>query len=186
MTAGSMRERTGGDALETALDEVARPLRGMRGLARLLIGFASALALAAGAAWLARAGLLAGPLPVLLLWVLGPLLCVAELVAARQAVRRLGPWHVGALLERFGTWRLGSLTTVLDAPAPGTSASFHVAAIARRAAEVLERAPAELAPAITRERSVSRWAGFALARRPLAALGGAAHGRCRDAPLGSG
>ncbi len=141
--------------LEGALDEVARPLRGSTGLARLVSGLAAALLLLALVAWLAHGGLLA-PGVVLGTWVLVLASLAAGMLLARRAIRGLGPWHIGEVLERGGDWRAGSLTTVLDPAAPNTSAELHQAAAARSAAEVRGRAPQVLAPAVARQVRLTR------------------------------
>lgn len=160
-----------GHVLDRALDEVARPLRGLSGLARLTCGVAAATFLLALAAWLARGGVLA-PALVLGTWVLVGTALVAGVVLARRAIRGLGPWHVGEILERGGAWRKGSLTTVLDPAAPDTSAELHAAAAARCAAEVRGRAPAALSADVTKQLRVTRRAAV-LALFGIAALAAA-------------
>jgi hypothetical protein len=144
--------------LNEALDAVARPLRGLSGLARLLPAVAGGIGCAAAAAWLVRGGVLGGPVTVLSLWALVTLLLVAGLVAARHAIRSLGPWHVAEELEARGAWRRGALTTVLDGAAPGTSETLHRAAGAERADEVRGRAAEALAPAMAMQARRARLA----------------------------
>ncbi len=144
--------------LDRALDEAARPLRGSSGLARVLSGVAAAILLLAMAAWFGRAGML-GPWWVLLVWLLVVALLGTGLVLARRAIGRLGPWHVGALLERQGAWRQGALTTVLDDAAPNTSTELHQVAAARQAAEVRQRAPEALQPVVTGQVHLARRVG---------------------------
>jgi hypothetical protein len=134
--------------LREALDVAARPLRGLSGLARLLPAVAGGVGCAAVAAWLVRGGVLDGPVTVLLLWAVVAVVLAAGLVAARHAIRALGPWHVAEELEARGAWRRGALTTVLDGAAPGTSAMLHGAADAARAAEVQSRAADALGPVL--------------------------------------
>jgi hypothetical protein len=150
------------DSLYRALDSVARPLRGMSGLARVLGGVASAAGVFALAAWTARGGWLVQPVWVLVAWLLIGAILVISFVVARRAMRGLGPWQVGHDLEQAGAWRSGALTTVLDAPAAGTSDSLHAAAAAIRADEVLIRAPGVLGPTIGRQRYLARCAVAAL------------------------
>lgn len=135
-------------ALSDALDTVARPLRGLSGLARLLPALAGGIGCAALAAWLVRGGVLGGPVTVLLLWALVVTLLLVGVLAARRAIRSLGPWRVAEALETQGAWRRGALTTVLDGAAPGTSESLHEAAGTERASEVRGRAAEALAPAV--------------------------------------
>lgn len=142
--------------LARALDGAARSLRGMSGLARMIPAIAAATAAAALAAWLLRLGLLGGPLLVLGFWLVSASCIVAGLLTARRAIRRLGPWHVAAELEALGAWRRGALTTLLDLPAPGTSAQLHDAAGMVRAEEVRTNALTALAPVIAQQRVTAR------------------------------
>lgn len=148
--------------LVDALDRIARPLRGLSGLARLLAGIAAAAGVFALVAWAARTGLASGPVWILAAWLSIVVILAASFVLARRAIRALGPWHVGRDLETTGAWRHGALTTVLDAPASGTSASLHQAASAMRAQEVATRGSAALAPALARQRQFSRNAAVLL------------------------
>lgn len=153
------------NSLDQALDIVARPLRGASGLARLLAGVAVAVAVFTTAAWMARGGWLVAPAWVLAAWVSVTIILGVSLVIAGRAVHRFDARRVGHGLEQAGAWRHGALTTVLDRPAAGTSGSLHAAATALRAAEVRSRAPEMLAPALGRQRYLTRCAaaGFALA-----------------------
>ena len=150
---------TSADPLRTALDTIARPLRGLSGLARLLAGIAAAVVVLAAAAWLARLGWVVAPASVLAAWVLVAVILAASLLVARRAIAGLGPWHLGLQLESAGAWRDGALTMVLDQPAAGTSSTLHAAATANRADEVRRRGPEVLGPAIGRERQRGRRAG---------------------------
>jgi hypothetical protein len=150
------------DSLYRALDAVARPLRGLSGLARLLTGAAAAAALFAIAAWLARAGWLTGPEWILVTWLLIGVILAVSVILARRAIRGLRPWHIGRDLEVSGAWRYGALTTVLDAPATGTSPGLHAAAAALRAGEVTSRGPEALLPAMGRQGHLSRRAAGVL------------------------
>ena len=154
---------TAPDSLRTALDVVARPLRGLSGLARLAGGLAGTTLVCAVAAWLARIGWLGGPAWILVVWVFIVIILVASLVLARRAIAALGPWHVGEQLEDAGAWRHGALTTVLDEPAAGTSDALHAAAAAICAGEVATRGPGALAPAVGRQQQLSRRALAVLA-----------------------
>lgn len=144
------------DSLALALDTIARPLRGLSGWARLLAGLAVAIVVLAIAAWSARAGWFAGPEWILVAWSLIATILAVSFVRARRAIGALGPWHVGRDLEASGAWRHGALTTVLDAPADGTSPALHAAASALRATEVTSRGPAALLPAMGRQRLLNR------------------------------
>lgn len=148
--------------LERALDEAARPLRGLSGLARLLPALAAIVGGAALAAWLMRAGVSIGPVAILLGWLLALALLVAGVLVARRAIAALGPWHIAARLEADGAWRHGALTTVLDGAVAGTSEALHRAADAARADEVRTRGLDALAPAVAVERHRARIAAALL------------------------
>ena len=151
------------ESLKSALDLVARPLRGLSGLARVLAGLAAAVSAFTVAAWLARIDWLTAPEWILVVWLFTVVILSASFMLARRAIAALGPWHLGEQLERTGGWRHGALTTVLDTPAAGTSESLHAAAATIRAEEVTRRAPAVLATAIGEERRRSRRAAGVLA-----------------------
>ncbi|MFI4927822.1 MAG: hypothetical protein ACHP7E_09070, partial [Burkholderiales bacterium] len=143
-------------SLYRALDTVARPLRSMSGVARMLGGAAIAAGILALAAWTARGGWLVGPVWTLIAWAAVGTILLASAVTARRAMGRLAVLQIGQELERAGAWRSGALTTVLDAPAAGTSDSLHVAAADIRASEVLSRAGDVLLPTIRRQRYLAR------------------------------
>jgi hypothetical protein len=150
------------DSLDQALDTIARPLRGLSGLARLLTGGAAAIVVFAVAAWSARTGWLTGPEWILVAWALFAVILIVSFLLARRAIAALGPWHVGRNLEEAGAWRHGALTTVLDAAATGTSPALHAAATELRAQEVTTRGAAALIPAMGRQRHLSRQAAGVL------------------------
>jgi hypothetical protein len=143
-------------SLDRALDALARPLRGLSGLARVIAGGAAGALVFAIAAWLARAGWLTDPEWILAAWALLALILLISFVLARRAIASLGPWHIGRDLEASGAWRHGALTTVLDPSATGTSPALHAAATELRAHEVASRGAEALAPAMVRQRKLSR------------------------------
>ncbi len=132
--------------LADALDAAARVLRGASGLARLMLGVTSAAVMLAVAAWLFRVGALDAPAWILVTWAALLLAVVIGLVWGRHAIRSLGPWHVARRLEDDGAWRRGSLTTILEGTAVGTSPELHDAALRRSADDVAARAGASLSP----------------------------------------
>ena len=134
------------DPLDRALDGAARPLRGVSGLSRLLAGVAVAAVMIAVTAWLVRSGVGQSPAWILAAWLAVLIVVAVGLLAARRAIRVLGPWHIAEHLESTGAWRRGALTTVLDSPAGGTSPALHAAATQLQAADVKLRAAGALAP----------------------------------------
>ena len=149
--------------LEQALDEAARPLRGLSGLARVLPAIAAVASGAALVAWLTRAGVVVAPITILVGWLVALSLLAAGVITARRAIAALGPWHVAAQLEADGAWRQGALTTVLDGSVAGTSDVLHRAAGVARAEEVRTRALHALGPALATERHRARIASAILA-----------------------
>ena len=146
------------DPLGDALDEVARPLRGLSGLWRVLAGVAAAFAVLAVAAWLIRGDVAGAPAWILAAWIAVVSLLTAGMVLARRSIGSLGPWHIADHLEAMGAWRHGALTTVLDPPAAGTSAALHAAAAQTQATDVEARGAEALRPAVDKQ---ARWARLA-------------------------
>ncbi|MEP6590511.1 MAG: hypothetical protein ABJC19_04940 [Gemmatimonadota bacterium] len=134
--------------LDRALEGAGSPLRGMSGLARALAGVAVAVLVLAITAWRLRVAGDGAPAWVLGGWVLMAGSLVVGVMAARRAIRTLGPWHIARRLEATGGWRRGSLTTVLDPIAAGTSSALHVAAATEAAAGVDARGTEALRPAV--------------------------------------
>lgn len=165
------------DPLGDALNEVARPLRGLSGLWRLMAGAASALVVLAIAAWLIRSEVAGGPTWILAAWIIAISLLATGLVLARRAIGSLGPWRIADHLEAIGAWRRGALTTVLDPPAAGTSATLHAAAAQAHATDVEARAAEALRPAVDTQARRARLAGGIAAGGLLAlAATGPLHG----------
>ena len=77
--------------LEHALDEAARPLRGLSGLARVLPTIAAVASGAALVAWLTRAGVVVAPITILVGWLVALSLLAAGVITARRAIAALGP-----------------------------------------------------------------------------------------------
>ena len=163
--------RVTSNPLDRALDVAARPLRGMSGLSRLLAGVAIAVVVMAVAAWLVRAGVGRSPAWIVGAWFAVFVLVAVGLLAARRAIRALGPWHIAEHLETTGAWRRGALTTVLDTPAGGTSPALHAAATQWQADDVELRAPLALAPLLGAEIKHTRIAVGVAAGAVLALVG---------------
>lgn len=166
------------ERLDDALDEAARPLRGMSGLARLTLAGAVAVPAIALAAWLLRLGVGSPAWLTLLAWSVALIVPAIGFVMARRAIRALGPWHVAERLEAEGAWRRGALTTVLDPRAEGTSEALHALAADTQADDVARRASGVLQPAVGVEvrrtrRAAAVAAGGLLALVAAGPLGGA-------------
>lgn len=133
-------------ATHRSLGRLARPLSsGSRtGWAALAVG--AALLLLGAAAWTARLGWFDAPYWVFVAWALA---LGALAVLAWAALRSDGTYSAAGLahwLEGRGLWRAGSLSSLLDAPAPGTSPALLSAADDFRAAEIDARGSAALDP----------------------------------------
>lgn len=142
--------------LDGALDAAGAALRGMTGLARMLAGVAGAVLVLAIAAWRLRAADGVAPVWVLAAWAVGSALLLAGAIAARHAIRGLGPWSIADRLEATGDWRRGALTTVLDPIVAGTSSALHLAAAQDAATDVEARAADALRPSIRLQAQRSR------------------------------
>ncbi|MES2125409.1 MAG: hypothetical protein V4503_12050 [Gemmatimonadota bacterium] len=167
------------DPLGRALEAAGAALRGITGLARVLAGVAGAVLVLAVAAWRLRVADGSAPVWVLAAWGLGAVLLLVGIIAARRAIRALGPWHIAAALEASGGWRRGALTTVLDPLAAGTSDTLHRAAAHVAAEDVEARATEALRPSVRRQVKHSRVtagvaAGALLALIAAGPLGGSA------------
>jgi hypothetical protein len=126
-------------ATREALQRLSRPLR-----IRALLGW-TALGLGAGAlvlglaAWLVRLQWFTAPYWVLAAWAIVFLALAGLLYPAVAAVARLTPSRVARRLEDLGAWRQGTLTSLLDSAAAGTSASLFGVADQVQAGEITQR-----------------------------------------------
>src|SRR4029453_16462462 len=106
---------------------------------------AAALLLGLGA-WAVELGWIAGPGWVLLAWAGSIVTALVVAWLAWDALRGLTHARLAHRLEELGAWRPGTLTPLLDQPAPGTSASLLAQADAAQARELERRGPAEVEP----------------------------------------
>jgi hypothetical protein len=144
-----------GAATSRALHRLSRPLRIRARAGWLALGLGLAALLLGTAAWSVRLGWMAAPHWVLVAWlaVTVALLWVAYL--AWDAVGALSHARVAKRLEESGAWRLGTLTALLDQPAPGTSGSLLAVADAAQAGEVERRGGAAAEPIARPVRAMS-------------------------------
>src|SRR5688572_13122418 len=126
-------------ATQRSLGRLARPLAsGSRtGWAALAIG--SALLLLGTAAWTARLGWFDAPYWVFVAWALALAALAALAFAAFRSDGTYSAMGLAQWLEQHGVWRAGSLSALLDSPAPGTSPALLSAADDIRAAEIDDR-----------------------------------------------
>jgi hypothetical protein len=133
-------------ATHQALQRLGRPLRGRNqaGLAALALG---TVALVLGlVAWAVRLGWLSVPYWVLMAWGMALLGLLAVGYLAWETQRQLSTLRLAGRLEELGAWRRGSLTSLLDATAAGTSGALLALADRAHAQEIERRGPAAVGP----------------------------------------
>ncbi len=157
-------------ATRRSLAGLTRPMqRGSRaGWVALALG--AALLLLGAAAWAVRAGIFSAPWWVFIAWAAAIVVAATLLVIARRTDGRYSIRGVAGWLEERNLWRQGALTSLLDAPALGTSDALLSAADASRADEV-ERRGREAVEPIGRPVRRRALAGFAVLILGLATLG---------------
>lgn len=133
-------------ATRTELGQLARPLAARRGAAGWALAIGLALLVFGAAAWGARLGWFVAPTWVPAAWLLAVVLIILALGIARRRAPALSPSGIANWLEGEGAWRLGSLTALLDTPAPGTSESLRGAADGARADELRRDGVSALEP----------------------------------------
>ena len=119
-----------------AVRELVRPLRGLNALAWTGLTLGAGALILGVLAWLARLGWFDAPYWVLLAWAMTLLAGLTLFIFARIYSRRLTPGWAAGRLEEGGPWRSGSISSLLDQPAPGTSSSLFQAADRARAGEL--------------------------------------------------
>jgi hypothetical protein len=130
--------------------ELVRPLRGLNILAWVGLGVGVAALLLGGLAWQARLGWFNAPSWVLLAWVLVIIAGAALIFFARQNSATLTTRWAASNLEEGGQWRSGAISSLLDNPAPGTSAALFAAADQARAVELRATGHSALDPVTRR------------------------------------
>lgn len=130
--------------------ELVRPLRGLNALAWSGLGLGAAALILGCLAWLARIGWFNAPWWVLLAWALVALAALALLIVGRRQTATLTPTWAAGRLEEGGPWRSGSISSLLDHPAPGTSSSLFAAADHARASELRASGHSALDPVTRR------------------------------------
>jgi hypothetical protein len=159
-------------ATRTALGRLARPLRLRAAAGWVALALGTAALLLGGMAWAARLGWLAAPWWVLAAWAAAFAALGAAAWPAWRTVSRLSPRAVARLLEEQGAWRRGSLTSMLDTTAPGTSPALLALADRTQAADLGRRGSGAAAPLARRVRTVVLTGG-ALLLAGLGAVGSA-------------
>jgi hypothetical protein len=148
-----------GVATARALHRLSRPLRHRAGAGWLALAVGCVALVLGGIAWAVRLGWITGPGWVLVAWGAAGAALAVVVYRAIDAVGSLSHARLARRLEESGAWRRGTLTALLDQPAPGTSDSLLAQADAAQAGEIERRGGAAVEPIA----------------RPVRALGLAAH-----------
>ena len=115
-------------ATQRALERLVQPLRNRSWLAWSALALGLVSLVLGVATWMVRLGWLSVPYWVLAAWSFALLGLLTVSWLAWQNQRQLTPPRVARSLEELGAWRRGSLTSLLDRSASGTSeALFHLA-----------------------------------------------------------
>ncbi|HET6837800.1 MAG TPA: DUF4175 family protein, partial [Gemmatimonadales bacterium] len=133
-------------ATEASLRHLTRPLRSRTQLAWTAIGLGTAAFVLGLLAWSFRLGWVTVPYWVLAAWGIAGLTLVAVAWFAWGNHRRLTASRVARSLEELGSWRRGTLTSLLDAAAPHTSGALLELADHAHAADLQARGAVALEP----------------------------------------
>lgn len=129
------------------------------------------LVVLAAAAWLARLGVVHTLWWVPAAWVVAVAVSATAVRLASRRFRSLGAFSLARYLEAGGSWRLGSLTGMLAAPATGLSADLFAAADQARAADLAARGPGALSAVGDGVRRYNRVGALALLVGTIGLLG---------------
>ena len=133
-------------ATREALAHLSRPLRLRAAAGWCGVGLGAAALVLGGLAWAARVGWLAAPWWVLAAWCAALFAVIAVAWPAWRTMRRLSTGAVARQLEEQGAWRRGSLTSLLDSSAPGTSPTLLALADRTQADDIGRRGTAASGP----------------------------------------
>ena len=150
-------------ATRDALGRLSRPLRLRAAAGWLALALGAAALLLGLLAWSVRLGWITAPYWVLVAWAVALVALGATLWPGWRAVARLSSSATAARLEDGGGWRHGTLTALLDRPAPGTSSALLDLADQSHAAELGRRWSAAAEPLARPVRLVSLAGAVALA-----------------------
>lgn len=157
---------------QLALQRLARPLRTRAAVGWAVLALGVGALLLGTAAWIVQLGEVEAPYWVLLAWA-GAAVAVGALAAVALSVQSgLSTPGLARRLEELGAWRRGSLTSLLDRSAAGTSGALFELADRAQAAELARRGADAAGPLVQPVRAVSL-AGLAALALGLAAFGSA-------------
>jgi hypothetical protein len=148
-------------ATSRALHRLSRPLRARARLGWLALALGAGALLLGAAAWAVRLEWIVAPHWVLGAWAAVGVALVVVGHLASHSVGGLSKSRVAKRLEDLGAWRRGTLTALLDQPAPGTSGALLARADEREAGEV-ERRGAEAVEPLAKPVRALGLAGFGL------------------------
>jgi hypothetical protein len=169
-------------ATRAALTRLSRPLRLRAGIGWTGVAVGTAGLLLGVMAWTVRLGVVATPWWVFAAWGLALSALTGSGVAAWRALRALSVRRVARRLEDTGLTRQGSLTALLESPAPGTSETLYAQADQVQAAELGRRGGALVEPLTAPLRPLAA-AGAVLLLAGTAALASAGPRRAPVAAL---
>jgi hypothetical protein len=138
-----------------ALQRLARPLRTISGAGWAALGLGIVAVLLGGWAWTVRLGWLSAPYWVLLAWMMALLALSAVGRLAWSAQARLSTRRLAGSLEELGAWRRGTLTSLLDTAATGTSRELLDLADRAQAEDVGRRGVTAVEPIARPVRTIS-------------------------------
>jgi hypothetical protein len=161
-----------GVATARALHRLSRPLRHRAGAGWLALAVGCVALVLGGIAWAVRLGWITGPGWVLVAWGAAGAALAVVVYRAIDAVGSLSHARLARRLEESGAWRRGTLTALLDQPAPGTSDSLLAQADAAQAGEIERRGGAAVEP-IARPVRALGLAALAVCLAGLVAFGSA-------------
>ncbi|MGH7508775.1 MAG: hypothetical protein ACREMZ_04835 [Gemmatimonadales bacterium] len=147
-------------ATQGALQRLGRPLRtrNRAGWAALALGTVALLL--GGWSWAVRLGWLNAPYWVLVAWGMALVGLAAVVYYAWRVQNSLSTAHLARRLEELGAWRRGTLTSLLDQAASGTSGELLDLADRAQAEDVARRGAAAVVP-IARPVRLTSLAGLA-------------------------
>ena len=159
-------------ATQVALQRLSRPLRGLAILGWTALALGTGALLLGLAAWLVRLGRFEAPYWVLVAWAAAGGALVGTAIAGWRAHGRLSPRNLAGHLEELGAWRRGTLTSLLDRSAAGTSDALLALADRTQADDVAQRGTDAAAP-VARPIRLLSLLGLAVMAAGAAAFGSA-------------
>lgn len=150
-------------ATRGALQRLARPLRLRSGAGWLAWALGTVAVLLGAWAWSVRLGWLSAPYWVLLAWPMALLGLGLVAYLAWSAQARLSTLRLARALEELGAWRRGTLTSLLDTAAAGTSGQLLELADRAQADDVVRRGAGAAEPLAKPVRLISTLGFVALA-----------------------